>query len=117
MAAVDVAIHLDGVVASVSSTLQVVPAAADLPHAVHVRATPEIVLALVEGRVPIHDAIRSGAIEIFGDVTALRRGRDTLDIYLHGLVRCPSAPTLLAALQDHVGEQEINDEVRQPSSS
>jgi hypothetical protein len=66
---------------------------------VRIRATREDILAVIDGRLSLHDAVDSGAVEIIGDLEAIARAHDALIAYTHGAVRSPTFPTLLERLR------------------
>lgn len=70
-------------------------------------ATCAALLDLVQGRLSLRDAVRSGRADLRGAVPALARFDEALMLYLHGAVRSPTFPALvreLAALANsHAG--------------
>lgn len=50
---------------------------------------------LLAGRTTVLAAIRARRLDLRGSIGALRSAARALDVFLHGLVRAPSAPRLL----------------------
>jgi hypothetical protein len=52
--------------------------------------------ALLEARLTLEDAVLSGAMRVLGPLELLAGSHEALRCYVHGAVRCPSFPPLLA---------------------
>lgn len=57
------------------------------------------VLLLLEARATVLEMVRRGRLDLFGTPEALLRAGDGVELFLNGLVRCPSAPALLSELR------------------
>lgn len=66
------------------------------------------VLALLDDRLTLLDAVRSGALRARGHRSAIAAAEAAMRAFLHGLVRCPSAPGLLVQLRHLVAERETD---------
>jgi hypothetical protein len=77
--------------------LQVTPAAAGAD--VRVRASLAAALVLLDGERTLEASLHEDAIDVFGGVEALLRAAEVMEIFLHGLVRCPSAGVLMDDLR------------------
>jgi hypothetical protein len=62
---------------------------------IELASTRATVLAVVDGRSTLEEAVWSGRLELRGRLDDLVRFHDALVLYLHGAVRCPSFPWLL----------------------
>jgi hypothetical protein len=58
------------------------------------------VLAVVDGRLTLEEAVWGEHLELRGHLDDLVRFHDALVLYLHGAVRCPSFPWLLDRYRD-----------------
>lgn len=63
---------------------------------VEVALSKPTVLALLEGRLSLEDAVRTDRLRLYGEPARLVVFFDALLVYLRGAVRCPSFPDLLA---------------------
>jgi len=70
---------------------------------VAIRTSLATVLALLDGRRTVLEAITRGELEVRGTADALDAAADAFAGFLHGLVRSPSSPGLLVQLRDVVG--------------
>jgi len=66
---------------------------------VDIRSELATILALLDGGCTLLDAVRARRLDVRGAATALVTAADTCSVFLHGLVRCPAASKLLAALR------------------
>lgn len=55
------------------------------------------ILALVDGELPLEQAIREDRLFVRGGIRDVAAAFDALSIYLRGAIRCPSFPALLNA--------------------
>lgn len=63
-------------------------------------STRTTVVAVVDGRLTLEEAVWGGHLELRGHLPDLVRFHDALVLYLHGAVRCPSFPWLLDCYRD-----------------
>ena len=66
---------------------------------VHVRTTMALVPSLVRGEVSVVEAVRAGRLEIHGKAPMLDRAAHAIEVFLHGILRCPSGKELMTDLQ------------------
>ncbi len=66
---------------------------------VRVKTTLATGLALVRGDASIIDAIHTGELDAYGEVTRLERASRAMEVFVHGMVRCPSGSTVVEELQ------------------
>lgn len=80
------------------------PGASDAGANVDLRVETDAatVLALLDDRITLLEALRSGALKARGDRSAVARAEAAMRVFIHGLVRCPSAPKLLVKLNNLV---------------
>ncbi len=57
------------------------------------------ILDLLDARVPLAEAVETGAMQVRGSLDHILRAHDALLAYVHATVRAPSQPGLLAALR------------------
>lgn len=81
----------------------------DLAGRVRVRISLCTLLDLVEGRESLLGALRARRLVVVGDRTEIPRLERALRVYVHGLVRCTSAPSLLSELQEMTGGASYGD--------
>lgn len=65
---------------------------------VHVRTTLRLISPLIRGAVTVLEAIREGHLEIHGKSPMLHDAAKAFEVFLHGLLRCPSAIHLMTDL-------------------
>src|SRR5262249_16755638 len=63
---------------------------------VRIRASKAVLLAIVDARETLVDAVRADAIELRAPRASLGDLHEAWTTYLHGAARCPSFPLLLA---------------------
>ena len=73
---------------------------------VRVRTTLPMALALVRGETSVLDAVRGGAVDVFGKAGAFARASRALEVFVHGLVRCPSGGAVVDDLVLAIHEQK-----------
>jgi hypothetical protein len=62
---------------------------------VRLRTTRRTILAVLDARLTLEEAVRGGAVLLRGSSQDLTRFNDALLDYVRGAVRCPSFPALL----------------------
>lgn len=62
------------------------------------------IVALVDGRVTLEEAVLRGAVDLFGDVADLLAGLDALVGYVNGAARCPELLGLMDEFRRDAGE-------------
>jgi hypothetical protein len=69
-----------------------------------------VALDLIEGRSTVLGALRSGALAVRGPARAVLSGGRCADVFLHGMVRCPSSRALLRELRSvtRTGAREVS---------
>lgn len=72
----------------------------DSPPAVRVFSSRAAILGLIDGQHTLAGAVREGVLDLFGRPDEIARFLDALVIYLHGAVRCPGMPAILARWRD-----------------
>ena len=99
--AVDFAVDGDAVRVAVGAGGRVaVGAIGESPPAVQVFSSRAAILALVDGQHTLAGAVRDGVLDLSGRPYEIARFLDALVIYLHGAVRCPGMPAILAHWRD-----------------
>ncbi|MBZ5710995.1 hypothetical protein [Nannocystis pusilla] len=68
----------------------------------HIDTDARTVLALLDDRLTLLDAIRTGVLKARGPRGALARAEAAMQVFIHGLVRCRSAPDLLRKFRSSV---------------
>lgn len=71
-----------------------------------VRTDARAILGVIEGRHSLARAVTLDEVAVKGPLDALIRMREVLHRYIHGVVRCPSAPSLLVRFERLVEGQE-----------
>lgn len=66
------------------------------------------VLALLDDRITLLDAVRAGSLRARGPRAAIAAAEEAMRVFIHGLVRCPSAPRLLVRFRRIVARREVN---------
>ena len=66
---------------------------------VHLRVGNRTLLALVDGELSLEAALREDSLELRGRVTHVANTFDALQIYVRGVIRCPSQPQLLTTFR------------------
>jgi hypothetical protein len=61
--------------------------------------------ALLDARLTVLDAVRSGAVDVRGSADDLSTAAGAFSTFLHGLVRCRSGPALLRDLRVHASNE------------
>ena len=74
----------------------------------HVDTDARTVLALLDDRITLLDAIRTGALRARGPRDAVTRAEAAMRVFIHGLVRCPSAPELLRRFRNTVQSRDLS---------
>lgn len=69
---------------------------------VTVRTDLDAACALLEARLTLAEAIARGVFDVRGTADSLDAAAGALDLFLHGLVRCPSGAALLDDLRREV---------------
>jgi hypothetical protein len=69
------------------------------PPDVRIGTTRNTIAAVIDGHLSLRDTIRTGALEVVGDLGTIARVHDAFVAYTHGAVRSPTFPTLLARLR------------------
>ncbi|MBI5515783.1 MAG: hypothetical protein HY909_18520 [Deltaproteobacteria bacterium] len=72
----------------------------EVPGAVLARTSREAILGLIEGRDALPAAILEDRLALRGAVAQLSTAHDALMMYLHGVLRSPSQPAILARWRD-----------------
>ena len=70
-----------------------------------VAASGDGAVRLMHGERTLEDALWAGTVAARGSVAALQRGATALSVYLHGLIRCPSAAQAIADFEATVAAQ------------
>jgi hypothetical protein len=80
------------------------------PAGVTIRAGLPVVLALLDARRTLIEAVARGELDVWGTADALDAAADAFATFLHGLVRAPSGAGLLGELRRRVAgaHQEID---------
>ncbi len=91
---------------------QLVIAAPAGPADVTLRTSLPAMLALLDARRTLVEAVTRGELDVRGAAGALDAAADAFTTFLHGLVRAPSAASLLDELRRHVADahREIEHE-------
>lgn len=85
-----------------------VSAANGRPPDLHIETDAETVLALLDDRISLLDAVRAGALRARGHRAAVAAAESAMRAFLHGLARCPSAPRLLHRFRRIVAQRGID---------
>jgi hypothetical protein len=72
------------------------------PAGVTIRTDLATVLALLDARRTLVEAVAHGELDVWGAADALDAAADAFSTFLHGLVRAPSSASLLDELRRHV---------------
>lgn len=69
---------------------------------VHIAVTPATVLAVLDGELPLARAVVDDRLQIRGRLEHVAAVHEAIVAYVHGGVRCPGFPALLAGFRGHV---------------
>jgi hypothetical protein len=71
----------------------------DVVADVHIRATTDVLLAVLDGAPTLLDALLDGSIFVAGDTRDLAEAQSALTAFLQGSVRTPRMPALLEEIR------------------
>jgi hypothetical protein len=94
----------DTVVAGMSSAGVIIRPGDSEPVDGYGRTSRAVVLAILNARLEAGDAVRSGLIEVYGDLDALSRIFTVIEILLDGATRAPLLRALADQLRAEVGD-------------
>ncbi|MBX3204539.1 MAG: hypothetical protein KF764_05690 [Labilithrix sp.] len=66
---------------------------------VRVHASLRTALALIRGETSALEAIRSRTLAVFGEVSKIARTTRAMEVFVHGMVRCPNGSAVVDDLQ------------------
>ena len=94
-----IALSVDGEPLRLSCSQDAIALTHDAHGDVHVRTSLRVVPLMVRGDLSVVEAVRTGALEIHGKAAALHEAAHAIEVFLHGLVRCPSGKDLMGDLE------------------
>ena len=72
----------------------------------HLTTTPATLLAIVDGEQTLVEALESGQLDGLGSPAAISAAEQAMTVFVHGLARAPSGPSLLDALRQWKREHD-----------
>ena len=66
---------------------------------VRISSTREAIAAVLGGRSTLEESVLTGELDIVGELAEIALLHDALVAFMHGAVRCPSMPQVLARLR------------------